>query len=75
MCFWKTFKTPSVTYVTREDTGLTARDIVPQTTAEEPESPLYGGSSDDDTIKKQKGKASLKITRSPISSSYNPITM
>lgn len=60
MCF--KVKTPSVS-----TPSVSASQLVPQTDAPEPESPMYGGS--EDTFNKRKGRNQLTIKRN---SSYNP---
>ena len=74
MCFFK-IKTPTITTVT-QDTGIssvTAKDLVPETTSEEPESPLYGG-LEDSSLNKKKGKSALKVSRGAVGGGYNPLT-
>ena len=71
MCFFK-IKTPKITTVT-QGTGMTAKDLVPETTSEEPESPLYGG-LDDSSLNKKKGKSALKVSRGAVGGGYNPLT-
>jgi hypothetical protein len=61
MCFFKV-KTPSV-----QAPQVPASQLVPQTDAPEPESPMYGGS--EDTFNKRKGRQQLTIKRN---GSYNP---
>lgn len=66
MC-WKV-DTPSI------DTSMqiTGADIVPSTTAKEPDAPRYGGN--EDTFNKKRGKSMLKID-SNSSSNYTPINI
>lgn len=71
MCFFK-IKTPKITTVT-QDIGMTAKDLVPETTSEEPESPLYGG-LEDSSLSKKKGKSALKVSRGAVGGGYNPLT-
>jgi hypothetical protein len=52
---------------------MTAKDLVPETQSEEPESPLYGG-LDDETLTKKKGKSALKVPRGSLGGGYNPLT-
>ena len=61
MCFFKV-KTPSVQAPT-----VAASTLVPETTAQEPDSPIYGGS--EDTFNKRKGRQQLTIKRN---ANYNP---
>lgn len=72
MCFFR-IKTPKITTI-RQSTGMTARDLVPETTSEEPESPLYGGLEDSSLNKKKKGKSALKVSRGAVGGGYNPLT-
>ena len=46
---------------------MAASTLVPETTAQEPESPIYGGS--EDTFNKRKGRQQLTIKRN---ANYNP---
>ena len=71
MCFFK-IKTPKMTTIS-QDTGVTAKDLVSETTSEEPESPLYGG-LEDSSLKKKKGKSALKVSRGDAAGGYNPLT-
>lgn len=48
--------------------GITASQLVPKTDAEEPDSPLLGGS--EDTFNKRKGRHQLTINRN---SGYKPM--
>lgn len=63
MCIFK-IKTPKVSQV-----ETTAKDLVSETTAEEPESPQYGGT--EDTYNKAKGKSALRINK--MNQNYNPL--
>lgn len=58
MCLWKTPKISSV--------STTARDILPSTTSEDPQSPVYGG--ENDWKNKNRGVAALKISKTNSSS-------
>lgn len=71
LCFFKV-KTPKITTI-KQDTGMTAKDLVPETQSEDPESPLYGG-LDDETLTKKKGKSALKVPRGSLGGGYNPLT-
>jgi len=71
MCFFEVSQ-PSVSTV-KQDTGITAKDLVEQTNSKEPESPVYGGT--EDTYSKAKGKSALKIDRVNTTQSYNPLTL
>lgn len=64
MCLFKV-KTPKVSQVT-----TTAKDLVSETVAEEPEAPQYGGN--EDTYTKAKGKSALKINKTK-NQNYNPL--
>ena len=59
MCF--KVKSPSV------NTDVSAAQLVPQTEAETPDSPEYGGT--EDTFNQKKGKQKLTIARNGV---YNP---
>jgi len=50
---------------------VTGADILPSTTSETPEAPVFGGS--EDTFGKTKGKASLKIKPDTTIQNYNPV--
>lgn len=59
LCLWKTPKIGNV--------GATARDILPSSSSEEPNSPSYGG--ENDWKNKNRGVAGLKVPRNPNTSS------
>lgn len=61
MCLWKTPKIST--------TSLTARDLVPSTEANEPSSPVLGGSTE--WSKKKTGVKELQITNNNNSSNVN----
>lgn len=65
MCIFSV-KTPKVSQI-----ETTAKDLVSETTSQEPESPLYGGT--EDTYNKTKGKNALKINKQNQGQSYIPL--
>ena len=64
MCLFST-KTPSVAPL-----QTTARELVPEVQAKEPDSPEFGG--ENDSLSKRKGRDALKIKLGQAANSYKP---